>query len=86
LGTDYVDLFLVHTWDRLTPAEEVLRTFDDLVRSGKIRYAGRNVTICRSTAVRRWLAEHPWSLGTLVDGTAVGSCSSPWVTPPTSSG
>jgi aryl-alcohol dehydrogenase-like predicted oxidoreductase len=40
LGTDYVDLFLLHTWDRLTPVEEVLRTFDDLVRSGKIRYAG----------------------------------------------
>jgi len=40
LGTDYVDLFLLHTWDRLTPVEEVLRTFDDLVSSGKIRYAG----------------------------------------------
>jgi aryl-alcohol dehydrogenase-like predicted oxidoreductase len=40
LGTDYVDLFLLHTWDRLTPVEEVLRTFDDLTRAGKIRYAG----------------------------------------------
>jgi aryl-alcohol dehydrogenase-like predicted oxidoreductase len=40
LGTDYVDLFLLHTWDRLTPVDEVLRTFDDLVRAGKIRYAG----------------------------------------------
>ncbi|KAA0097683.1 aldo/keto reductase [Mycolicibacterium sp. P1-18] len=40
LGTDYVDLFLLHTWDRLTPVEEVLRTFDDLVSAGKIRYAG----------------------------------------------
>jgi aryl-alcohol dehydrogenase-like predicted oxidoreductase len=40
LGTDYVDLFLLHTWDRLTPVEEVLRTFDDLIRAGKIRYAG----------------------------------------------
>ena len=40
LGTDYVDLFLLHTWDRLTPVEEVIRTFDDLVRAGKIRYAG----------------------------------------------
>ncbi|MEA5365317.1 aldo/keto reductase [Amycolatopsis sp., V23-08] len=40
LGTDYVDLFLLHTWDRLTPVEEVMRTFDDLVRAGKIRYAG----------------------------------------------
>ena len=40
LGTDYVDLFLLHTWDRLTPVEEVVRTLDDLVRAGKIRYPG----------------------------------------------
>lgn len=40
LGTDHVDLYLLHTWDRITPAEEVVRTFDDLVRAGKIRYAG----------------------------------------------
>ncbi|WP_410657122.1 aldo/keto reductase [Amycolatopsis sp. lyj-112] len=40
LGTDHVDLFLLHTWDRVTPVEEVMRTFDDLVRAGKIRYAG----------------------------------------------
>jgi aryl-alcohol dehydrogenase-like predicted oxidoreductase len=40
LRTDYVDLFLLHTWDRITPVEEVMRTFDDLTRAGKIRYAG----------------------------------------------
>lgn len=40
LGTDYIDLYLLHTWDRLTPAEEVMRTFDDLVRSGKVRHVG----------------------------------------------
>ena len=40
LRTDYIDLYILHTWDRLTPAEEVMRTFDDLVRAGKIRYAG----------------------------------------------
>ncbi len=40
LNTDHVDLFLLHTWDRLTPVEEVVRTFDDLVRAGKIRYPG----------------------------------------------
>lgn len=40
LRTDYIDLYLLHTWDRMTPAEEVMRTFDDLVRAGKIRYAG----------------------------------------------
>ncbi|PWR04781.1 aldo/keto reductase [Micromonospora acroterricola] len=40
LGTDYIDLYLLHTWDRITPVEEVVQTFDDLVRVGKIRYAG----------------------------------------------
>jgi len=40
LGTDYIDLYLLHTWDRVTPAEEVMRTLDDLVRSGKVRYVG----------------------------------------------
>lgn len=40
LGTDYIDLYLMHAWDQLTPVEEVMRSFDDLVRAGKIRYAG----------------------------------------------
>ncbi|MET0364558.1 MAG: aldo/keto reductase [Sphingobium sp.] len=40
LGTDYIDLFYLHMWDGTTSAEEVLRAFDDLVRAGKIVYAG----------------------------------------------
>jgi aryl-alcohol dehydrogenase-like predicted oxidoreductase len=40
LGTDYIDLYLLHVWDRITPAEEVLRTLDDLVRAGKVRHIG----------------------------------------------
>jgi aryl-alcohol dehydrogenase-like predicted oxidoreductase len=40
LATDYLDLYLLHTWDRITPVEEVVQIFDDLVRAGKIRYAG----------------------------------------------
>ncbi len=40
LGTDYIDLYLLHAWDQVTPPEEVMRTFDDLVRSGKVRYVG----------------------------------------------
>src|SRR4051812_10343572 len=40
LGTDYIDLYILHTWDMLTPAEEVMRTLDDLVRSGKVRHVG----------------------------------------------
>ncbi|HTV60194.1 MAG TPA: aldo/keto reductase [Verrucomicrobiae bacterium] len=40
LKTDYIDLYWQHVWDRVTPAEEVVFTFDDLVRDGKIRYYG----------------------------------------------
>jgi aryl-alcohol dehydrogenase-like predicted oxidoreductase len=40
LGTDYIDLFQLHGFDALTPIEETIRTLDDLVRAGKIRYIG----------------------------------------------
>lgn len=40
LRTDYIDLYWVHIWDRITPLEEVMRAFDDLVTQGKILYAG----------------------------------------------
>lgn len=40
LKTDYIDLYQVHSYDPQTPMEETLRTLDDLVRSGKVRYIG----------------------------------------------
>ena len=40
LKTDYIDLYWLHNWDRLTPAEEVMRAFDDLVSQGKVLYIG----------------------------------------------
>ena len=40
LKTDYIDLYWLHIWDQITPIEEVMRAFDDLVRQGKILYAG----------------------------------------------
>jgi aryl-alcohol dehydrogenase-like predicted oxidoreductase len=40
LQTDYIDLYQVHSWDSSTPLEETLRTFDDLVRQGKVRHIG----------------------------------------------
>lgn len=40
LGTDFIDLYWIHVWDRVTPAEELLQSLGDLVRSGKIRYFG----------------------------------------------
>lgn len=38
LGTDYIDIYTLHGFDALTPVEEALRTLDDLVRAGKVRY------------------------------------------------
>ena len=40
LNTHYVDLLWVHIWDPMTPIEEVMRSLDDLIRSGKILYIG----------------------------------------------
>jgi aryl-alcohol dehydrogenase-like predicted oxidoreductase len=40
LRTDYVDVLWLHMWDGLTPVEEILRAFDDLVRAGKVLYVG----------------------------------------------
>jgi aryl-alcohol dehydrogenase-like predicted oxidoreductase len=40
LRTDYVDLYWLHNHDTFTPVEETLRTLDDLVTAGKIRYVG----------------------------------------------
>ena len=40
LDLDYIDLYQLHDWDPGTPLEETLRTLDDLVRWGKVRYVG----------------------------------------------
>ena len=40
LNTDYIDILWLHTWDFMTPAQEVMRGFDDLVRAGKVLYIG----------------------------------------------
>jgi aryl-alcohol dehydrogenase-like predicted oxidoreductase len=40
LGVDYIDLYQAHWFDEHTPIEESLRTFDDLIRQGKVRYIG----------------------------------------------
>jgi aryl-alcohol dehydrogenase (NADP+) len=40
LGTDYVDLYQLHSWDAQTPIDETLQALDDVVRAGKVRYIG----------------------------------------------
>jgi aryl-alcohol dehydrogenase-like predicted oxidoreductase len=48
LNTDYIDLYQIHGFDRITPIEETLRALDDLVRQGHVRYIG----------VSNWAAWH----------------------------
>ncbi|MDJ0395544.1 aldo/keto reductase [Rhodococcus sp. G-MC3] len=40
LGTDYIDLFYLHVWDGLTPADEIIAALGELVRTGKVLYLG----------------------------------------------
>ena len=40
MGTDYIDLYIVHSFDFVTPLEETLSALNDLVRQGKVRYLG----------------------------------------------
>jgi aryl-alcohol dehydrogenase-like predicted oxidoreductase len=40
LGTDYIDLYQIHSFDPLTPWQETMWALDDLVKSGKVRYIG----------------------------------------------
>jgi len=44
LKTDYVDLYWLHCWDGVTPAEELLETMSGLIRAGKVRYWGLSNT------------------------------------------
>lgn len=63
LGTDYVDIFYCHRYDPETPLEETLRAIDDLIRQGKILYAGISewpaAQIARAAEIARRLGLHP---------------------------
>jgi aryl-alcohol dehydrogenase-like predicted oxidoreductase len=58
LGTDYIDLYILHTWDTITPAEEVMRTLDDLVTAGKVRHIGLSDTPSWYAARAQTIAEY----------------------------
>ncbi|MCU1679342.1 MAG: aldo/keto reductase [Amycolatopsis sp.] len=53
---DHLDLYWLHNWDRNTPIEETMRTLDDLVRAGKIRYIGFSNTPAWVTAQAHTMA------------------------------
>jgi aryl-alcohol dehydrogenase-like predicted oxidoreductase len=57
LQTDYIDLYWLHAWDLVTPAEEVVSTLNDLVGHGKIRYYGFSDTPAWYAARAQTLAE-----------------------------
>lgn len=57
LKTDYIDLYWLHAWDTVTPVEEVISTFNDLVREGKIRHYGFSDTPAWYVARAQTLAE-----------------------------
>jgi aryl-alcohol dehydrogenase-like predicted oxidoreductase len=57
LQTDYIDLYWMHFYDRHTPIEETIRTLDDLVRAGKVRYIGFSDTPAWLCARAQTIAE-----------------------------
>jgi aryl-alcohol dehydrogenase-like predicted oxidoreductase len=62
LQSDHIDLYQIHRWDDTTPIEETLRTLDDLVRSGKVRYVGASNFAAWQLAQANLLAEvHNWT-------------------------
>ncbi|QDV34613.1 aldo/keto reductase [Tautonia plasticadhaerens] len=62
LRTDYIDLYWLHVWDQITPLEEVMRAFDDLVRQGKILHVGVSDMAAWAVARANTLAElRGWS-------------------------
>lgn len=62
LQTDYIDLYQIHRWDATTPIDETLRALDDLIRSGKLRYAGASNFMAWQLARANLLAEfRGWS-------------------------
>jgi aryl-alcohol dehydrogenase-like predicted oxidoreductase len=68
LGTDYLDLYIVHSFDFMTPLEETLSTLNDLVHSGKVRYLGCYSLLSRDVEIElaplcrdQGLGITPWS-------------------------
>jgi aryl-alcohol dehydrogenase-like predicted oxidoreductase len=58
LKTDWIDLYQLHTPDPLTPIEETLRTLEDLVRQGKVRYIGCSNLPAWQVVESLWTSRH----------------------------
>jgi len=58
LKTDWIDLYQMHRFDPLTPIEETLRTLEDLISQGKVRYIGCSNFAPWQVADAAWTARH----------------------------
>ncbi len=62
LGTDYVDLYQIHRWDRHTPIEETMQALHDVVKAGKALYLGASSMWAWQFAKGQQVAEqHGWT-------------------------
>ncbi len=62
LGTDYIDLYQIHRFDRTTPIEETFEALHDAVRAGKVRYVGASSMYAWQFAKALYTADiHGWS-------------------------
>lgn len=62
LGTDYIDLYIVHREDPVTPLEETLETLNTLVQSGKVRYIGfSNWSVWKSALAWQLQRDNGWA-------------------------
>ena len=62
LGTDYVDLYQIHRWDRRTPIEETMEALHDVVKAGKALYIGASSMWAWQFAKAQQVArEHGWT-------------------------
>ena len=62
MGTDYVDIFMVHAFDPDSPIEETMEALHDIVRSGKARYLGASTMFAWQFAQMNHVArENGWT-------------------------
>jgi aryl-alcohol dehydrogenase-like predicted oxidoreductase len=68
LGTDYLDVLYIHRWDDQTPARELMRTLNELIREGKVHYLGASTLrpnawkIARANEIARQNGWEPFSI------------------------
>ena len=57
LGTDYIDLYIIHRWDYNTPVEETMEALHDVVKTGKVRYLGASAMWAWQFQKAQYIAE-----------------------------